>query len=333
MTIPQAAASECGLSCCIAAGVDGVGSENGVTVTLQYDSMDMKTIRQGTKELTPQQARIIGSTTGMPVAVPTKMVMQKIGLNAAYRLDENNAFVLTIPYIINDMDMLNPMGMPMTMATVQGLGDISLVYLRDVYKDAEMRTRKRFSLGVGIKAPTGNSKSRNANNQNLVHMMMQAGTGAWDALFIANGTLGFGEHADGGAQWLLSPSVTYQLNTRNSLGYKVGDRLNYDISARYRVTSAFNVKLDVNGVWSRKDSTDGTLDLVTGKVAYQNPMSLIDNVANTGLHSVFISPGFQWVVSPRFIVSGEYRQPVYQNTRGIQQVTDSWYFLRASTRF
>jgi len=327
----QAAASECGLSCCIAAGVEGVGSATGLTVSVQYDTMDMKTILQGTTELTPQQARTI---TGTNLAVPTKMVMQKISTNIAYRMDEDNAFVLSVPYIINDMDMLNPMGMPMTMDTIKGVGDSSLIYLRDVYKDADVRTRQRFSVGIGVKAPTGKYKTRNNNNGNLIHMMMQAGTGSWDGILLANGTMGFGSHEDGGAQWLLSPSLMYQFNTRNDLGYKLGDRLNYDLSARYRITSRFNVKVDMNGVWSGRDSTDGTRDPAKpAMVAYQNPMSLIDNVANTGLNSIFISPGFQWVATPNFILSGEYRIPVYQNVNGIQQVTDNWYFVRASVRF
>ena len=343
ITAPLAAnASECGLSCCIAAGVDGVGSATGFTATVQYDTMEMKTILQGTTKVSPDQAiqNALAGKAGM-YAVPTKMVMQKISTNLSYRMDENNAFVLSVPYIINDMDMRMGMKMMpaspimysnMTMDTIKGIGDASLIYLRDVYKDAEMRTRQRISVGIGIKAPTGKYKSRSASG-GLVHMMMQAGTGAWDAVALVNGTLGFGEHADGGAQWLISPSVMYQMNTRNSLGYKVGDRLNYDISARYRFTSAFNAKLDLNGVWAGHDSTDGTVDSVSGLVAYQNPNTMIDNVANTGINSLFVSPGMQWVVTPGFVVSGEYRIPVYQNTRGIQQVTDNWFFLRASVRF
>lgn len=343
MAAPQiASASECGLSCCIAAGVEGVGSSTGLTVTAQYDTMNMKTILQGTTKVTPDQAiqNALAGKAGM-YSVPTKMVMQKYGLNFAYRMDEDNAFVLTVPYIINDMDMRMGMKMMpaspimysnMTMDTIQGLGDVSLIYLRDVYKDADIRTRQRISLGAGIKAPTGKHKTRSASGS-LVHMMMQTGTGSWDGLIMANGTFGFGEHADGGAQWLLSPSATYQMTTKNDLGYQVGSRLNYDLSARYRFTSKFNMKLDLNGVWSQHDSTDGTIDAVSGKVAYQNPNSMIDNVANTGLHSIFLSPGIQWVVTPEFILSGEYRIPVYQNTNGIQQVTDNWLFVRAAYRF
>jgi hypothetical protein len=326
-----AAASECGLSCCIAAGVEGVGSATGLTATVQYDSMLMKTILNGTTKVTPQQAQGPGM---MKLSVPTKMIMTKISTNIAYRMDEDNAFVLSVPYLINDMDMLRPNGTPMTMDTIKGIGDISLVYLRDIYKDADMRTRKRFSVGLGVKAPTGKDDSRNAMG-NLTHMMMQAGTGSWDGMFLANGTFSFGEHEDGGALWFLSPSAMYQVTTKNNLGYKVGNRLNYDLSAKYRVSSSFNVKLDMNGVYSSKDSTDGTKDpLKPMMTAYQNvAMSLIDNVQNTGLHSVFLSPGMQWLVTPEFVVSGEYRIPVYQKVNGTQQVTDNWFFLRASYRF
>lgn len=338
-----AAASECGLSCCIAAGVEGVGSATGFTATVQYDTMEMKTILQGTTKLSADQAiqTALAGRAGM-YSVPTKMVMSKISTNISYRMDEDNAFILSVPYVINDMDMRMGMKMMamspimysnMTMNTIEGIGDTSLVYLRDVYKDADIRTRQRFSVGVGVKAPTGKHKSRNSSNQ-LVHIMMQAGTGSWDGVVLANGTFSFGEHKDGGALWFLSPSVMYQANTKNDLGYKVGDRLNYDLSAKYRLSSEFTAKLDFNGIWAGKDSTDGTIDATSGLVAYQNTMmSMNDNVANTGINSMFISPGFQWLITPGFIVSGEYRIPVYQNTNGTQQVTDNWYFLRASYRF
>ena len=342
----QALASECGLSCCIGAGVDGISSDTGLTVSLQYDTMLMKTNKQGTSDIAADTiiANELATRTTMGMhmfAVSSKMTMQKYTANFSYRLNEDNAFVLTVPYVINDMDMrmgskMGAMGAVTyrnsTMATVEGLGDMALLYLRDIYKDAEMRTRQRFSVGIGLKAPTGKSKSRTASG-NLVHMMMQAGTGSWDGFLLANGTLGFGEHEDGGALVLFSPTLTYQMNTRNSLGYKVGNRLNYDLSARYRLTSAFNLKLDLNGVVSERDSTDGTIDATSGLVAYQNTTrNVLDNVANTGVHSLFVSPGFQWIVAPGWVISGEYRIPVYQDVNGIQQVTDQWFFLRVTTQ-
>jgi len=336
----QAVASECGLSCCIAAGVDGIGSSVGLTVSMQYDTMLMKTNKQGTTKVAPTTI-ISNELTGRAggYAVSTAMTMQKIATNIAYRMDEDNAFLLTTPYVINDMDMMMGMKMMagsnisysnMKMDTIRGLGDMSLLYIRDVYKDADIRTRQRLTLGIGVKAPTGKSKARNSQGR-LVHMMMQAGTNSWDGLLSANGTLAFGENEDGGAQFLLAPSLFYQFNSKNALGYKVGNRLNYDISARYRVTSTFNVKLDLNGVWSQHDSTNGTIDQPSGLVAYQNVNgNVLDNVANTGLHSMFISPGFQWVAGDGWALSGEYRLPVYQKVNGTQQVTDHWFFFRVT---
>ncbi|MDQ6963164.1 MAG: hypothetical protein Q9M28_11680 [Mariprofundaceae bacterium] len=336
-------ASECGLSCCIAAGVDGVGSANGLSVTAQYDYMTMKTIKQGLNTVALRdviQKNLSTRTNGSRYGGSTEMVMQKFSVNAAYRINQESAVVLTVPYLINDMKM--EMGMKMmgnvsfnntTMDTVQGVGDVSLVYLHDVYKDDEYRTRKRLSLGFGLKVPTGKHDTRKAN-ADLIHMMMQAGSGSYDFLFLANGTMGLGEHADGGAQWLFNPSLTYQANTRNNLGYKLGNRLNFDISSRYRVSSALNVKLDMKLIYAAKDSSDQSIDAQSGKVAYQNPMmSMIDHVANTGITSVFIAPGFQWVISPSVIASAEYRIPLYQNAGGIQQVTDNWFLARVSTRF
>lgn len=334
----QATASECGLSCCIAAGVDGVGSNTGLSISLQIDSMLMETNKQGTSEISPTQIieekLAIG---GMMYAASTKMTMDKIAANFSYRIDENNAFVLTVPYIVNNMDMLKKVAgdtsfTKSSMDTIRGIGDSSLLYIRDVYKDTDFRTRQRLSMGIGLKAPTGASEARKANGD-LIHMMMQAGSNTWDALATINGTMGFGEHEDGGALWLVSPSLFYQINSRNALGYKVGNRLNYDISTRYRMSSTFNIKLDVNGIKSASDSTDGTVDSTSGKVAYQNPSNVLDNVANTGIHSRFISPGFQWLLGDGYNLSGEYRIPVYQNTTGTQQVTDRWMFLRLGKSF
>ncbi|MDX8401851.1 MAG: hypothetical protein R8K47_04400 [Mariprofundaceae bacterium] len=342
LSASPAAASECGLSCCIAAGAEGVGSATGLSVTTQYEWMKMKTIRQGTARVSPQQvidANLAGKPMMAMYKVPTQMIMQKISANLAWRFDEDDAVVLTVPWIINDMDMMMGMKMmggikysPMRMDTVSGLGDISLLYLRDLWKDADIRTRFRFTLGAGIKAPTGKDDHRSKKGE-LVHMMMQTGTGSWDGILYAGGTMAFGEHADGGAQWLVLPSATFQFNGRNKLGYKVGDRFDWTLSTRWRATSFFNLKLDLTGSITGHDSTDGTIDPVSGKVAYQNPMSMIDNVNNTGVNSIFGALGFQWVAAPSVILSGEYRLPIRQKANGIQQMTDNWFFLRASFRF
>jgi len=106
----------------------------------------------------------------------------------------------------------------------------------DVYKDSEIRTRQRTSFAAGLKAPTGRSDHRNSNGE-LAHTMMQTGSGSWDAVASLNGTLALGEKEDGGAAWFVSPSLFYQYNTANDLGYKKGNRINYKISTRYRSLS------------------------------------------------------------------------------------------------
>jgi len=336
-------AAECGLSCCIAAGVYGVGSSTGLSLSLQSDQMWMKTIHQGQRSISPQgviQQKLAAAANGSMYAAPTSMTMRKVTVNVSYRMNEQSALLLTIPYVSNDMTMQRGMKMmggairyqDVVMNTVQGLGDISLIYLHDAWKDQDIRTRQRISWGVGLKAPTGASKARNSQGK-LVHIQMQAGTGAWDAVMLLNGLWALGEFGDGGAQWFLAPSLMYQVTTRNALGYKVGNRLNYDVSTRYRLSETFNAKLDLNGVISQRDSSNGHKDVVTGLVAYQNPMSMLEQPQNTGGHSIFISPGFQWIVAPGYTISGEYRIPVYQRVNGQQIVTNQWMFIRGRVAF
>lgn len=339
LTMP-AQASECGMSCCVGSGIEAAGDHDGLSVTTQYERMNMKTILEGTQQVSPESVVTEALANGnRRFSAPTRMLMQRYTLNFSQRLAPEDALVLSVPYVVNDMDMLmgrRPMmpGMPpmletMKMDTVSGLGDVSLTWIHDVHREAP---GDRVSLGLGVKMPTGASQIRNARGT-LVHAMMQPGTGSWDVLLVANGSVGLGQLDDGGAEFYIQPSATYQLTTPNELGYRQGNRLDLDSSFRWRTSSEFNLKLDLHGIFRGQDQTDGTRDPQTGLVAYQNPeASMIDNVQNTGITSLFLAPGFQWQPSADVVVSGEYRIPLAQNARGIQQVIDDWQFLRVSVR-
>ncbi|MDX8397344.1 MAG: hypothetical protein R8K49_03390 [Mariprofundaceae bacterium] len=74
-------AYECGLSCCVAAGVDGLCSSEGFNVTAQYEYMQMKTLKQGNLKPTTTaviQNNLAGKAMGSMYLVPAKIVMQKL---------------------------------------------------------------------------------------------------------------------------------------------------------------------------------------------------------------------------------------------------------------
>lgn len=328
----KAAASECGLSCCIAGAAEGIGAGGkGLNVNLQYEWMKMGMLLEGKDEKSPDEIL----STKMMFSVPTEMIMQKMTANLAYGLNEKVSLLASIPYVRNDMDMKMKMSMPMpmtsdmTMDTIEGLGDVTLMAFYRIYADADTAPTVRITAGAGVKAPTGEYEKR--ENGELVHMMMQPGTGSWDPLLVINGMKAFGR------TYLLG-TATYQFTTENDRGYEVGDRLTVDIAGKYRLTDLFNLTLALNYVHSDKDKTDGSIDPQSpaARVNYQNPMmSLMDNVENTGLDSYFISPGLEFKPSAGspWAFNASAKIPVYQKANGTQLVTDSWYVANASYRF
>lgn len=322
-SLPTAAdATECGLSCCIAGAAEGIGAGGkGLNLSIQYEWMKMGTILDGTSEKSPD--RVLDETAAMMYSVPKEMIMQKMSVNIAYGLNEKVSLLASIPYVKNEMDMRMKNMMTrsdMSMDTVEGVGDVSLMGFFKLYADRDMAPTERVTLGVGLKTPTGKDNDR--ENGNLMHMMMQRGTGSWDPLLALNGMKAFGKT-------YLIGTFTYQYTTENDRGYEVGDRLSFDITGKRMLTDLFNISLALNYVHTDKDKTDGSGN-------YQNPMmSMVDNVENTGLDAYFITPGLEFkpAVGSPFSFKASAKIPVRQDVNGMQLVMDDWYVINAGYRF
>lgn len=308
------ALGECGLSCCIAgAATSGVTLAENFGISLIYEHAYMETIRNGTNEVSPDEAISRNQQPMKSYSVPTEMRMQKLSLIGVLPVTERFQLLASVPYLINDMDMRSRsamgMVMDMRMSTVSGLGDATLLGLYTLYQDAPIRPAQRLTVGAGIKAPTGSSSERTASGS-LVHAMMQPGTGSWDPIFMVN-------YMRGLYPVVLQANLLYQLTTEGINGYEFGDRFNYDLSARYQASSYVNIGVELNGVHAEKD------DDHEGKFAVKADTSMIDNPEFTGLDSIFISPLVQ-VKVPNSGGSAElkYQFPVYQDVTGFQQVVD-----------
>lgn len=86
------------------------------SITLQFESMNMGTLLQGSQQVDPMQVvnQALKSPGTKSYSVPTNMIMQRSTFRARYRFDEDNALMLSLPFSVsNQMEML--MGMnPMT---------------------------------------------------------------------------------------------------------------------------------------------------------------------------------------------------------------------------
>lgn len=322
------ALGECGLSCCLLSAADGISQSDSFAMSLQFEYMKMKTLLNGTNEKSPNEVikDKLGATNGATYKVPTEMIMKKYNLLASYPVSDKLVILGTIPYLVNDMNMRMGMRMmgniktsSMSMDTISGIGDISIVGLYTVYEDAEIRPTKRVTLGLGLKMPTGKNNTTGSDGK-FIHAMMQAGSGSWDPIFVAN----FYKFLDPIG---LQANFLYQLTTEGDEGYEFGNQFAADIIAAYQASDFVNLKLGLNTVITESDKDHD------GK--YSNRMmSMLDNTNNTGITSVSLSPAVQ-VKIPDTPGSMEvrYQFPIYQDADGVQQVMDWRLSLSVSMSF
>lgn len=314
ITSQALALGECGLSCCIGGtSTSGVTLAKNLGVSVQYEYMDMKTIRHGTDEVSPDDVINQFWVSGSSYAVPTKMTMEKLSFILAKPINERWQILGVVPYIRNNMDMRRKMPtgmvMDMKMEEVSGLGDITILGLYTAYTDAPIRARERLTIGFGVKTPTGENDVRSSSGM-LIHAMMQPGTGSWDPILTVN-------YMRAWYPLITQVNLLYHYTTESDMGYEFGNQLNLDLIARYQVSSYTNLGLALNAIHANQDVDHDGL--------YSRPAtSMADNTDNTGLTSVFLSPSIQYKIpNTGGNVELKYQRPVYQNVNGYQQVVDS----------
>ena len=346
---PSAWAGEC--NC--AGTNDRDDNDKSWSLMLQFETMNMGTLLQGNQSVDPTQVvrQALAAPGTRSFSVPTNMIMQRSTLRARYRIDEDNSVLVSIPFSVsNQMDMLmgmNPMamgggkgmGMPkpmpgptfrdMTMDPINQMGDVSIMFQSDLFRDEAGNT---VTLAGGIKLPTGESQVRNAQGR-LVHAMMQPGTGSLDFLAGVSGRVYLGGGPDG-KTWSIEPGLSYQINGTNELGYRFGNRFGYDLGVSCRLGESFTLTTALNGIVTGRDSQNGTLDPQTGTTAYQSPStSLVDNVANTGASFLYLAPGIHWKISDDVTLRANHRIPLSRSVNGTQIVTDGWTTVNLSVGF
>lgn len=281
------------------------------SLQLQYEYSYMNTLREGISSISPDAVINKKWMMGSSFSVPIEMVMQKYSFTATYSPTDKLHFLTVIPYVINDMHMRmkNNMGMVMDMKmdTIDGLGDITLMGLYNIYSDAPVKPTKSISMGIGIKMPTGENDVKKANGE-LVHAMMQPGTGSWDPMLLINATHSI-------KSLLLQFNGLYHLTTEGDEGYEFGDMISADLIARYQVLDSINLGLGLNFIHVGKDKDHDN--------KYSKPeTSMVDNTDNTGITAFYLSPEAQI----KFFKSGSlllrFQKPIYQDVNGIQQVVD-----------
>jgi len=167
-----------------------------------------------------------------------------------------------------------------------GFGDV-----RVNLKYAMVQSLKQlFSVGVGVKAPTGEYKLRDSDSA-INEPTIMPGTGSWDGLLSAFYGYQIQPH-----QLSLFASGSYQLNGENDLNYRFGDTLLANGGVTYRLTSKLLSSLQLNLRTSDRDEFLGQRVPSTGGTwLYLTPGITLETSGTTALYAHLQLPVYQYV--------------------------------------
>jgi len=224
----------------------------------------------------------------------TEVTVYSTPLVVPLRITPNLVAIAIVPLLTIKKENTDTVSGQRMEDTSSGLGDFQLLVKHAFYRKDALKKTTRLAWIAGIKLPTGDETETPA-----------LGSGSVD--FIIGGILThsvdrFAIHAD----------LKYQVNTE-AHGTRVGNSLKHDLALEYRIwpvrfqsmsDKTFNLLLELNGHYAEASKRGGS------------------TVADTGGETLFLSPGIQWVATPRLIIEGLFQYPMIQELRGTQLGVD-----------
>jgi hypothetical protein len=163
-----------------------------------------------------------------------------------------------------------------------GFGDMAVLARYRFWKNGDHRA----ALLLGAKLPTGRTDVRNSNER--LEVEHQPGSGSWDGL------AGFAAGTRAGSV-ALDANALYQLAGEGAQDTDLGDRLQYNLAASYRIGGeahdhgdrihhhrALDLVLELNGEWADRKEVAGEED------------------DHSGGTTIFLSPGFRYAPDEKF---------------------------------
>ena len=184
-----------------------------------------------------------------------------------------------------------------------GLGDISLLARARIFQHHTLATTTTVALMAGIKTPSGSTRGR-ADNGDYLGAHLQLGSGATDGLFGASMS-----HARG--RWSVIANMLGALKGQGEAGdhdYDYGDSINYDLTARFRVSPAtlgaaaqlWFVSCGLAGEARGQETEAGS------------------RIEDSGGHVLFVQPGLQLNLGGRWTLEFWAQVPVHHDLTGTQ---------------
>ena len=184
-----------------------------------------------------------------------------------------------------------------------GLGDVSLIARAHVFEHHTLATTTTVALLAGVKLATGTTDER-ADQGDYLDAHLQLGTGATDGLF------GFSaSHARGRGS--VAVNLLGAIKGQGEAGafdYEYGDALNYDVTARYRVSPA------------TVGATPRQWFLSCGLVGEARKHEREDGfrIDDSGGHVLYVQPGAQLSLGARSTLEVAAQLPIHHDLSGTQ---------------
>jgi len=215
------------------------------------------------------------------------------------RINSDTVFTAVTRVLHKELNFTTPAS-PKGQVSDSGLGDTTLFVKRRFYVNNFQAGGIQLALLGGVKLPTGDDNQRDSQG-NLLPRSLQLGTGSVDVpfglVFLAfKDRIGF------------NSSFLYQFNNESD-GFRFGDETKVNLALGYRLfpkeytsfqDKVLKVYLEVNTVVSQRASLND------------------QNVPDSGGTLVFLTPGFQVVLNPRFLVEAAFQIPLVQELNGTQ---------------
>lgn len=279
-----------------------------------YRYMHMDGMRDGSGRLSD------GDVLADFMVAPLRMDMEMHMLGAMYAVNDSFTLTAMLPWVKKDMDHITRMGARFTTRS-EGLGDVRLGALYAVSR----RQRGTFLVSLGLSVPSGDIDETDdtpAMNNVQLPYPMQLGSGTWDLLPGVTYTVD-----SGGWSWGGQLLATLRLGD-NDNRYSLGDRLELNGWASYRLTPAWSVSLRLAGqTWGDVDGDDPLLNPALVPTA--------DPDLQAGQRLDLLG-GLNWYVPAGFAPASrlalEAGVPAYENLDGPQMSADwllnaSWQLL------
>lgn len=276
-------------------------TQSGWSLDLRYSYFKADTLRSGSKKISADTSRDgevenIGTTANLITAT------------ADYNFDDKWGATLIVPYInrqhdhhLGPYDGDTPAGRENFKANA--IGDIKAIgrYRWALGEDHSAGMGVKF----GLKLPSGKRNEVNSTGEKPDEVTLQAGNGSTDMILGL-----FWYETRPGSDWSWFAQGTLQ-NSINALeSYRPGNQFNLDVGTRYSFSHTLSGLLQFNAQRNSSDSREAAALTEDGK-------------PNSGVRTLYFSPGLSYALSRETQVYGIVQLPLYQYVNG-EQLTPDW---------